>query len=231
MGINAVDSALICLVNIHLPTSCFKEYKCKEFVSIGVDMNSLSKIIASSSSEDFVCFEKNKPDEMNVVISGTKYNKTYTVKLLDINQEELEQILFKFTCAFSMESSLYKSMCRDVSACGDDVVLIFTEGNLACKSDQEHGSIGVHIDYKDEGSHKIIANWRDVKSKFSMRYLTFFAKTASFVKIVEMYTAEDKPLVVEFNFIGGGFVKYFIGPKIDPDAMTEINYDNNNQNI
>lgn len=232
MGINAVDSSLICLINIYLPISCFKEYRCTEFESIGVDMNALSKIIASSGSEDSVCFKKFKPDEMGVIISGTKCNKRYTVKLIDINQEELDPTVIKFTCAFSMESNLYKSMCRDIAFCSDDVVLIFTKGNLTCESGVESGPISVSMDYPDEGSHKIVANWRDVRSVFSLRYLTFFAKTASFVKIVEMYTAEKSPLLVEFNFIGGGFVKYYIGPKIeDEDMMNEINYDNNNRNI
>ena len=49
-----MDSAHVCLVSVNLSSDGFDRYKCDRAVTLGMDMDSLSKVIRCSSNNDII---------------------------------------------------------------------------------------------------------------------------------------------------------------------------------
>ncbi|KAG8944579.1 proliferating cell nuclear antigen [Tulasnella sp. 424] len=67
-------------------------------------------------------------------------------------------------------------------------------------------------DEEEEGGAMIHMN-QHVNLTFSLKYLVNFAKSASLSKNVNLKMSNEVPLLVQFVF-GGGFISYYLAPKI-----------------
>ena len=78
--------------------------------------------------------------------------------------------------------------------------------NLAKTSESENEEEAVIIDVREP-----------VKLTFACRYLNCFIKATPLCNQVQLFMADDVPLVCEYNIGEMGHIRYYLAPKIDDE--------------
>lgn len=204
----AMDSSHVALVSLLLKSELFTNYRCDENLALGLNLNSMSKILKCATNEDIITIKANDdPDTLSLVFESPKKDRVsdFEMKLMNLDGEQVgipdNQ---EYSCTIKMPSIELNRICKDLSVLGDKVVIICSEDCVKFSSiggDLGNGNITLNnnnntiIDKEDGVS---IEMKQEVKLSFSLRYLNFFTKAAAICNQVSLYMSEDAPLS---NFI------------------------------
>lgn len=89
---------------------------------------------------------------------------------------------------------------------------------FSCRGDIGNGAVTIkqRKNMEDDDKSTIIELNDSVSLTFSLKYLTNFCKGVALANKVSLKLSNDVPLLVEFEF-GGGFLRYYLAPKIGDD--------------
>ena len=87
-----MDNSHVALVSMLLRAEGFDPYRCDRSVALGINLNSLSKVLRSAQNEDIITVKaEDTPDTLNMVFESPKQERMseYDVKLMDIDSEHM----------------------------------------------------------------------------------------------------------------------------------------------
>jgi len=92
--LQAMDSAHVCLVFVSLEAEGFDNYKCDRALSIGVDMESMSKVLRCAAKDDIIelSAKGDRPDNLKFTFEAPDQERIseYEMKLMNIEEEHLQ---------------------------------------------------------------------------------------------------------------------------------------------
>lgn len=226
ISLQAMDSSHVSLVSMLLRGDGFKEYRCDRNVSLGVNMNSMAKILKCAGNDDTLTLKSSDSgDTIDFVFENAKQDKTseFELKLLDINSEHLGIPDTEYSCVIKMPAHEFQRICRDLTTLGDTVVISATKEGVKFSVSGELGNGNVLLrqtsdaDTKEEEQTHIDMK-EPVSLTFALRYLNFFTKATSLSDVVILSMSKDVPLVVEYRIQQDlGYLRYYLAPKIEED--------------
>lgn len=184
-------------------------------VVCGLNMGILYKMIRGMSSSDLMEWRvyEDEPNTLHIELSNTE-RRTKTVnsiKLLDLDDVELEIPSVEFDRVVSMPSGEFSKHVREMSSISKYVTIRGTKNSLELYSSGENGSSFVSIEPTASG-----LNWRhseggkDIEGKYFCKYIDKFAK-AHIDNNVELFMKEKFPLVLRFE-VSIGNLRFIIAP-------------------
>ena len=91
--LQAMDSAHVCLVSVTLEAEGFDRYQCDRDISLGVDMESMSKVLKCAAKDDIIeiSTKGEKPDHLKFTFEAANQERIseYEMKLMNIEGEHL----------------------------------------------------------------------------------------------------------------------------------------------
>merc|ERR1712026_437791 len=91
--LQAMDSAHVCLVAVSLEADGFDKYSCDRSMSLGVDMESMNKVLKCAAKDDIIEISANgtNPDKLKFTFEDTGQERIseYEMKLMNIEEEHL----------------------------------------------------------------------------------------------------------------------------------------------
>ena len=88
-----MDSAHVCLVSVSLEAEGFDKFKCERAVSLGVDMDSMSKVMRCAAKDDIISLSaaSASPDTLKFTFEAADQERVseYEMKLMTIEEEHL----------------------------------------------------------------------------------------------------------------------------------------------
>ena len=128
MKIMAMDGNHVALIHLKLESDKFEHFMCRAKTMIGVSMMSFYKLMKTVSNTDIVSMYMNEEntDILNIVIENSdKNSKTkFALKLLDLDEEELEIPDVEIDCIITMSSNEFQKLCRDMYNIKDTIISI-----------------------------------------------------------------------------------------------------------
>ena len=89
-----MDSAHVCLVSVSLEAEGFDRYRCDRSVSLGVDMESMSKVLRCAAKDDVIEISArgDQPDKLKFTFEAADQERIseYEMKLMNIEEEHLQ---------------------------------------------------------------------------------------------------------------------------------------------
>ena len=89
-----MDSANVCLVAVNLKSEGFDRYKCDRAVSLGVDMESMAKVLRCASKDDIITLSTQgpSPDTVKFTFETADLDRVseYDMKLMNIQDDTLD---------------------------------------------------------------------------------------------------------------------------------------------
>lgn len=225
MWLKAMDSSHVALIYLCLEGENFETYVCNaNDVVCGVNMTSLSKLIKTITPQDTVSFKvrAGSPDKMEICISNSAKNSQSisVLNLLDINEDTYDVPDVKYDSVIKIPSNDFQKNCRDLSSIGETVRITSksTELRFEAKGDFATQCIVMGVS-GESGIIQSSHGGKDVTEEFSLKYLNMFTKSTNLGSIVELYFANNRPMIALYKVGNLGRIQYALAPKISEDDL------------
>lgn len=113
-----MDNSHVALVAMLLRADGFSPYRCDRNIALGINLNSLTKVLRCAQNEDMVTLKADDaPDSLNLVFENTENDRIseYDIKLMDIDQEHLGIPETEYSASITLPSAEFQRICRDLS--------------------------------------------------------------------------------------------------------------------
>ena len=219
-----MDKSHTMLAHLHLAAENFELYECdKEKIVIGVNMFHLFKLINSIDNDDTLTIYIEKKDYNDGIVShlGLKFEngdikqcKTQKLRLIEPEPEELEYPDVKFSSIINLPSTDFQKIIRDLSCISDKLEIKSVGGELIFKCVGCFATAEINRAEAD-GSMRFIEKQDSAKidqGEFSLKNLGYFIKCTNLCPHIEVYLANDLPLVVKYSVATLGFIQLCLAP-------------------
>lgn len=236
--LHAMDSSHVTLVSLSLQRELFEKYSCSRNISLGVNLTSMMKILKCSSSDESVSITTDGTDTIVFVFNGSNMQSEYEMKLIDLECDRIEIPDPSYKYFISLHSSELSKICRDLSSFGDTMTISCNKESVSFSITGDVGKGNIVI--KNSGGVSITHNGTEDKGEpivlsFSLRYFNLFMKAAPLSSNVTIYLGNEDPLSISFFYLffliyfpssflnqqvleyrigSGGYLKYYLAPKI-----------------
>jgi len=213
ISIIAMDSSHISLIKTFIPSDYFNVYNCINPTKKGIDLSIFCKIINNCSNNDElnIIFEE---DFVTVSFINDNYNKKYKMRLICIDEEELDIPDDEDSQKISFDSKYFYNLIKDFVDIGDSLNFTIDEAfKVTCKGDMTETDLTIN-----KNSYKIENKSTDEYNKsYTTSFINNFAKGYNLSKTIDIITNPDMPIQLNYSFLDTGYIKYFVAPKIDDD--------------
>lgn len=113
-----MDNSHVALVAMHLKAEGFSPYRCDRNIALGINLNSLQKVLRAAGNEDLLTLKaEDAPDVLNLVFESSDNDRIseYDIKLMDIDQEHLGIPDTEYAATVTLPSAEFQRICRDLS--------------------------------------------------------------------------------------------------------------------
>lgn len=114
-----MDNSHVALVSMMLKAEGFSPFRCDRNIALGIDLNSLTKVLRAAQNEDILTLKaEDAPDVVNLVFESSETDRLseYDIKLMDIDQEHLGIPDTDYAATIEMPSAEFQRICRDLIA-------------------------------------------------------------------------------------------------------------------
>ncbi|CAG8774494.1 17776_t:CDS:1 [Racocetra persica] len=184
---SAMDGSHISFISVHLDYDDFQDYTCEREITIGISLVTLGKVLNRASDNDTLTLKlkKNTSDRLYVIFINPDNGKEtkYEIRLLDIDQEQIDIPAVVYNIFIEMASSEFKRICQDQTIAEDHLTITTNQEtgvvNLNTKDD-----INIRYTTKLEKNNSItndkitITIGENINMSFSLKYLISFTKAS-----------------------------------------------------
>jgi proliferating cell nuclear antigen len=113
-----MDNSHVALVDMLLTAEGFSPYRCDRNIALGINLNSLQKVLRAAGNEDLLTLKaEDAPDVLNLVFESSDNDRIseYDIKLMDIDQEHLGIPETDYAATVTLPSPEFQKICRDLS--------------------------------------------------------------------------------------------------------------------
>merc|ERR1712137_503983 len=193
LQVQSMDSSHVALVSLLLRECAFSDFKCDRPTSLGMNVDSLSKVFKICGPNDSLKLKwQNDADTVNFQCENNEDDRIadFDLKLMQIESEHME-----------IPEQQYKEGIK-FSVAGD-----VGSGNVMLKPREA-----------EKPEDKVTLTVQEpVTATFALRYLVNFSKAAPLSGVVELGLGPDAPLLVRYDLekADNGFLQFYLAPKID----------------
>jgi len=239
----SVDKINTILIKINLFAKSFDNFHLDssyEQYSIGLNMQSFSKLLKNVNDEDNLCLFIKKNDENYLCIDIENKEKNMItkskLKILDIDDDYIWcwKELSNFPIKLTLWSSQFHKAIKELSNIGDKITisfLFFSDEKLELKD-----LYSLILETKGDYGEKQIIMWNFsdsqsnkkkiiniVQNTFEIKNFLIFSKCYQLSNDIVLEIKKESPLIIKYKISNLGFIHLYIWPT--------INYDNNSNNI
>jgi proliferating cell nuclear antigen len=224
ISLQAMDSAHVALCTLLLRAEGFDHYRCDRNLTLGLKLNSLSKILKCCGNEDTVTLKSDEEaDTLGFMFENASQDRIsdFEMKLMNIESEHLGIPDTEYQCVIRMPSTEFQRICRDLSIIGDTCVISGKKEGVkfGVSGDLGTGNIILKpttaVDRAEDAV--VIEMEEEVELTFALRYLNFFTKATPLSSTVTLSMVPGLPMVVEYDIENFGYLRFYLAPKIDGD--------------
>lgn len=222
--VQAVDDSRVLLVSLLVGQTAFSDYRCDRDVTLGIDLESFSKIIKCGNNEDYLTImAEDSPDSVTTVFEDKKKDRIseYTLKLMNIDSEFLKIDDMEYDTVVTMPSSEFAKIVRDLKNLSESLNIVVTKDSVKFTSEGESGSGSVvlkpytDMDRPDESVKVHLDNPVDLT--FGLKYLNDIIKATTLSGTITIKLADKTPALFEYKLDVGGYLRFYLAPKFDED--------------
>ena len=218
-----MDSAHISLCSLRIDGNKLDRYYCEKSYVIGVNTSNFHKLLKGTSASDSLTMRinKNDMDRLQIIIENEdRQSRTVaSMKLLDIDAEQIQVPDKDFDICVSMLSSDLSRMAREMAMISDELRIRSNKENmgLVLTAEGDIGEVNQFIGTSDMSMDMTHESNTDIDGKFSLKYLVMFTKCNSLCNCVKMYLQPSYPLMLKYEIGNCGELVFALAPKVEDD--------------
>ena len=214
-----MDGQRSALVFAALDGAQFEEYHCASQVVLGLNMNSLFKLLKTASNSDVLTMSLKDScrHQLHICLVNKEKNSTVRsmLRLLDLDFEMYNIPDVTFDSVFVMPSHELQRVVRDLHSIGEDITISCKEGHLVLSVVGDFASQSFQLGEKSTGLAFQRRSETEIKCKFGLKYLSLFCKASTMATVAELYMKPGFPLVLKYTCGSLGRLQFCLSPKAD----------------
>merc|ERR1712232_378534 len=205
LQVQSMDSSHVALVSLLLRESAFSNFKCERATSLGMNVESLSKILKMCSPNDSLKLQwQSGADTVSFQCEGGDDRiADFDLKLMQIESEHMEIPEQQYKVVARLPSSEFQKICKDLKEFGETMQVSTSKEGIKFSVAGDVGSGSVMLkprDETDKPEDKVSLTVHEpVTATFALRYLVNFSKAAPLCGTVELGLGPDAPLLVKYD--------------------------------
>jgi len=223
ISVQAMDSSHVALVSLMLRESAFAEFKCDRSTSLGMNVDSLGKVLKMCGPSDSLKLRwQDGEDTVSFQCeSGADDRITdFSLKLMQIESEHMEIPEQQYKVVAKLPSSEFQKICRDLKEFGETMQMKASKEGIvfSVQGDLGTGNVMLKPREAEKPEDRVALTVHEaVTATFALRYLVNFAKAAPLCGTVELGLGPDAPLLVKYDLekTDNGHLQFYLAPKID----------------
>ncbi|KAJ3551135.1 hypothetical protein NM688_g4899 [Phlebia brevispora] len=143
--LQAMDNSHVALVAVKLRADGFRRYRCDRPIPLGVNLNSLTKVLKCAKDDDQVTIRADDDaDVLNLTYEARNTDRIaeYALKLMDIDSDTLGIPDTDYDARVTMPSSEFTRIVRDLSQLGESVRIEVSKEGVSRRVVKEEGQEG-----------------------------------------------------------------------------------------
>ena len=140
-----------------------------------------------------------------------KQCKIQKLKLIEAEQDELTVPDVAFSSIINMPSGDFQKIIRDLNNISERLEIKSVNNQLIFKCDGAFANAEI-IRSESDGMGFIQKNNSIIPGEFSLKNLNYFIKCTNLCNQIEIYLANDLPLIVKYNVASLGAIKLGLAP-------------------
>merc|ERR1712048_420288 len=175
LQVQSMDSSHVALVSLLLRESAFSEFKCDRATSLGMNVDSLGKILKMCGPSDSLKLKRqNDADTVNFQCESGEDDRIadFDLKLMQIESEHMEIPEQQYKVVIKMPSSEFQKVCRDLREFGETMTVTATKEGVKFSVAGDLGAGNVFIKPRDSDKldEKVVVTVNEnVTSNFALR--------------------------------------------------------------
>merc|ERR1711907_136440 len=223
MQVQSMDSSHVALVSLLLRESAFADFKCDRPTSLGMNVDSLGKILKMCGQNDSLKLRwQNDADLVSFQCESGEDDRIadFDLKLMQIESEHMEIPEQQYPVVARLPSAEFQKVCRDLKEFGETMQIQASKDGLRFSVQGDVGTGNVMLKPRDSEKPEdrvTLKVTEAVTATFALRYLVTFAKAAPLCSTVELGLGPDSPLSVKYELDNAenGYMQFYLAPKID----------------
>jgi proliferating cell nuclear antigen len=232
--ISTMDSSHIALIDCLIPPSLFSifNYSKEEMYDAphtiwGVNMVSFLKILNQIKRDDELIIYQdmdNNIDTINITLRHEKYDKFYSLKLMNIDNDELCIHDIPDTTLINIDSKYFNDIIKDFADIGENLTInIENDNGDNDNGDNDNGDLDLCFECEGEMTclkmviHKddiILENLKPLKSEYSLANMNIVSKGYILSDKLLINIGEDVPIKFNYTILDEGYINYYLAPKM-----------------
>merc|ERR1712048_1258858 len=182
--VQSMDSSHVALVSLMLRESAFSEFKCDRPMSLGMNVDSLGKILKMCSPNDSIKVQwRNDADSVNFQCESGEDDRIadFDLKLMQIESEHMEIPEQQYKVVVKMPSSEFLKVCRDLKEFGETMQIQASKDGIrfSVQGDVGTGNVVLKPRESEKPEERVSLTVHEaITATFALRYLVTFSKAA-----------------------------------------------------
>ncbi len=207
----AMDPASVAMVNFKLLSSSFSEFDVKKEETISLNLNTFKQVLKRANNSTITL--ELLDGFLKLTMTGRSV-KTFSIPLIDIEENTRNVPDFEFKSTILTESSILTEAIEDMDIIGESVTFNVSSDKLliSTKGDMNKASVEIKSD-----EHTKIISEGQFKSKYSIEYLKKMIQGAKLSPQVTLHLANEYPLKLEYKLLNKVHLVFILAPRVDTD--------------
>jgi len=200
ISISSMDSSHVCLVSVKFDKSYFEEYTVGSTTVVGVKVSNLARVLKClEGSMLFECSD----DELMIMTDKDKYN----LKTIDVDSEDMNIPDLDIEVEITADSAVLQKYIKNIASFGDTVKFMTVGDEVVMRASGDIGTVELRVDQP-------VTIRGQLSASFASRYLVTFLKAANISKKIRVNLHSELPVMFEYEFFEGSYIRFFLAPKI-----------------
>jgi proliferating cell nuclear antigen len=228
--LQAMDNCRVALIAIDLPADSFAKYDCTEPLSLSFNVDVLAKLLKNAGATDELAIRTsgaNADIKMRLTSPGQDRLTTFHIRAVDVESALVSVPEHHYRARLALPSSELNQLVRTQSDINDSVTVRCEEGSISfAVSDNDKKVEGVTTfrsgqDDEDDQENIDITVTEACRMTYALRYLKAISTASSLAPRVSISFSPHFPMLVEYELTGGGFVHFYLSPKVEDEESSE----------
>jgi proliferating cell nuclear antigen len=210
--LKAMDPSGISMISFFMPNKAFSKYEVDKTAVVGLNIENLSKILASSRANEQLVM-KDKDNRFAMEFIGQSSRRRYRLPMIDIKKEADKEPKIEFDSSVEVKSDSFKEILKDAGLLSTYIgfkadkesFLVLAKGD-AGELEEEH-TINAEIVKK-------MSVTKASSATFNLDYLERIVSACPSNSNIMLSIKSEEPIRVDYK-IGDAAVAYYLAPYME----------------
>lgn len=212
ISLKAMDPSGISMVSFFIPNKAFSKYEVDKQVSVGLNLDNLSKILSSGRSGEQLSM-KDANNKFAMEFIGQQSKRRYKLPMIDVRKEADKEPKVEFESTVEVKSDSLKEILKDANLLSTYIsfktakesFVVSARGD-AGELEEEHLNSAEIIKKLDVGKASSVT--------FNLEYLQRIINACPSNSSVMLSMKTDEPIRIDYG-IGDAKLAYFLAPYME----------------